>query len=137
MSTVEKIKAELKAKKIPVSRMERDLGYGNGYISQLKKGTVPADRLQAIANYLGKPLSFFLETTSAVDEYGHQQTNRDSLDLKEEEYQLIQAWREASLEDKQTAAFALRKYGMAVPLGGCGGIQSDPDGAELLAAGCE
>ena len=55
MNTVEKIKAELKAQKIPVSRMERDLGFANGYISQLKKGTVPAGRLQAIAEYLGKP----------------------------------------------------------------------------------
>lgn len=55
MNTVEKIKAELKTQKIPVSRMERDLGFANGYISQLKKGTVPAGRLQAIAEYLGKP----------------------------------------------------------------------------------
>ena len=60
MNTVEKIKAELKAQKIPVSRMERDLGFSNGYLGQLKKGTMPVGRLQAVAEYLGKPLMHFL-----------------------------------------------------------------------------
>ena len=60
MNTVEKIKAELKAQKIPVSRMERELGFANGYLGQLKKGTMPVGRLQAVADYLGKPLMFFI-----------------------------------------------------------------------------
>jgi len=41
--------------------------------------------------------------------------NATPLSLSEEESALIFAWRMASLEDRQTAAFALRKYGLAVP----------------------
>lgn len=37
MNSVEKVKAELKKQKIPVSKMERELGFANGYIGQLKK----------------------------------------------------------------------------------------------------
>lgn len=53
MNSVEKVKAVCKERKIPISKLERDLGYGNGYIGQLKKGTFPNDRLVEIANYLG------------------------------------------------------------------------------------
>ena len=53
MSSVDRVKDLLKEKGIPVSRMEKDLGFANGYIGQLKKGTLPADRLDAIAEYLG------------------------------------------------------------------------------------
>ena len=52
MTAVERVKKILKERKIPVSRMEKDLGFSNGYIGQLKKGTLPADRLDAIAKYL-------------------------------------------------------------------------------------
>lgn len=52
MNTVERIKAICKERKIPISRLEKDLGFGNAYISGLKKGTVPDDRLRAISKYL-------------------------------------------------------------------------------------
>ena len=52
MSVVERVKELCKEKKIPISRLERDLGFGNGYIGQLKKGVLPNDRLDAIASYL-------------------------------------------------------------------------------------
>lgn len=37
MNSVERVKAICKERKIPISKMERDLGYANGYIGQLKK----------------------------------------------------------------------------------------------------
>lgn len=52
MNSVEFVKKICKERHIPLSRLERDCGFGNGYISQLKKGTFPADRLQKIADYL-------------------------------------------------------------------------------------
>ena len=52
MNSVEKVKAICKERKIPISRLEKDLGYANGYIGQLRKGTFPDDRLVEIANYL-------------------------------------------------------------------------------------
>lgn len=51
MNTVERIKALCKERKTPVSRLEKELGFANGYIGQLKKGTVPNDRLMKIADF--------------------------------------------------------------------------------------
>lgn len=60
MDSVEKVKSICKQRKIPISRLERDLGFSNGYIGQLRKGVFPSDRLIEIANYLDVPLSSLL-----------------------------------------------------------------------------
>lgn len=52
MNTVERIKSICKERKIAISKLEKDCGFSNGYIGQLKKGTVPDDRLRIIADYL-------------------------------------------------------------------------------------
>lgn len=53
MNAVERVKKICKERKIPISKLESDLGFGNAYISGLKKGMFPADRLKLIAEYLG------------------------------------------------------------------------------------
>lgn len=58
MTSVEKVKSICKERKIPISRLEKDLGYANGYIGQLRKGTFPDDRLVEIANYLDLSTSY-------------------------------------------------------------------------------
>lgn len=45
MNSVERVKQLCKERKIPISRLEKDLGFANGYIGQLRKGTFPDDRL--------------------------------------------------------------------------------------------
>ena len=60
MTCVDRIKALCKEKRTPISRLEKDLGFGNGYIGQLRKGTVPGDRLFAIAEYLNVSTEFLL-----------------------------------------------------------------------------
>ena len=52
MNSVETVKAICKDRRIPIARLEKDLGFSNGYISQLKKGVFPDDRLYKIADYL-------------------------------------------------------------------------------------
>jgi transcriptional regulator with XRE-family HTH domain len=52
MNSVERVKSICKERKIPLSRLEKDLGFANGYIGQLKKGTFPDDRIYKIAEYL-------------------------------------------------------------------------------------
>jgi transcriptional regulator with XRE-family HTH domain len=52
MNAVQKVKEICRSRKIPIYRLEKDLGFANGYIGQLKKGTFPNDRLVQIANYL-------------------------------------------------------------------------------------
>ena len=51
MNSVERGKAICKERKIAISKLEKDLGFSNGYIGQLRKGVFPADRLMAIADY--------------------------------------------------------------------------------------
>jgi len=71
MNTVERVKMICKERKIPLSRLERECGFANGYISQLKRGSIPADRLQIIAAYLGMDIKELLgvQTSAQENEY--------------------------------------------------------------------
>lgn len=60
MCTVELIKKICKERKIPISRLERECNFANGYINGLKKQTVRADRLQKIADYLDVSVEYLL-----------------------------------------------------------------------------
>ena len=58
MNTVERIKKLCKDNKIAISKLEKDLKFGNGYIGQLRKGVVPNDRLKMIADYFNVSMHF-------------------------------------------------------------------------------
>lgn len=60
MNSVERVKAICKERRIPISKLERDLGYANGYIGQLRKGVFPADRFSEIARYLSVSETFLM-----------------------------------------------------------------------------
>lgn len=60
MNAVERVKSICKERKIPISKLESDLGFGNAYISGLKKGMFPSDRLKLIAEYLNVTDDYFL-----------------------------------------------------------------------------
>lgn len=60
MNSVERVKAICKERRIPISKLEKDLSFSNGYIGQLRKGTFPADRLALIAEYLNVTTDFLL-----------------------------------------------------------------------------
>ena len=66
MNSVERVKNICKERKIPISRLEKDLGFSNGYISQLRKGTFPYERLIEIAKYLNVSEKYL--TTGEDDE---------------------------------------------------------------------
>jgi len=79
MNSVERVKALCKERKIPISRLEKDLGFANGYIGQLRKGTFPAERLSDIAAYLSVSTEYLMtgeESKKAPTEAGE----RDILD---------------------------------------------------------
>lgn len=68
MNQVEFVKQMCKERNISIHKLEMDCKFGNGYISQLKKGVFPADRAAKIADYFGVPIDILLndnETTSA------------------------------------------------------------------------
>ena len=60
MNSVERVKSICKERKIAISKLEKDLGFSNGYIGQLRKGVFPADRLALIANYLSVSADFLM-----------------------------------------------------------------------------
>ncbi len=53
MNAVERIKTICKERKIPISKLEKDCGFSNGYIGQLRKGTMQNDRMMIVSEYLG------------------------------------------------------------------------------------
>lgn len=57
MTSTDRVKSICKERKIPISRLERECGFSNGYIGQLKKG-LPDDRCLIVAEYLGVTADF-------------------------------------------------------------------------------
>ena len=60
MNSVERVKEICKNRKIPISKLEKELGFSNGYISQLRKGVSPADRLEKISIFLGVTTTYLM-----------------------------------------------------------------------------
>ena len=52
MNAVEMVKEICKQRNIPISRLERECGFSNGYISKLKRGYFPIDKAEKIARFL-------------------------------------------------------------------------------------
>ena len=63
MNSVDVLLALCKHRKIAVSRVERDLKYGNGYFKSLKKKEIPGNRLSEVADYFGVTVDYLLGAT--------------------------------------------------------------------------
>lgn len=81
MNSVERVKKICKERNIPISKLEKDLGYSNGYIGQLRKGVFPSDRLADIAEYLD--LSVFYLMTGEESKTASL-TDKDNRDIKKD-----------------------------------------------------
>ena len=75
MTSTERIIELCRQKGIAVSRLEKDLGFGNGYRAK-KKRELPYDRIKAIAKYLDVSEEFLvygetpsIQTEDVVDSY--------------------------------------------------------------------
>lgn len=107
MNSVERVKAICKEHKIPISKIERDLGYANGYISQLKKGVFPANRLQDIAEYLGVSTEYLLNGDEEKTERKYY-LNDETAEIAQQLFEnrdlrvLFDAAKDASPEDLKT-----------------------------------
>lgn len=60
MNCVEIIFALCWKKKLAISRVEKDLSFGNGYFKSLKRKTIPSDRLEMLASYFSVSIGFLL-----------------------------------------------------------------------------
>lgn len=101
MNSVERVKAICRERKIPISKLEKDLGYSNGYIGQLRKGVFPADRLAEIANYLGLSVDYIMNGKNNPGYYLNDETAAIAQEIFEnkELRMLFDASRNASPED--------------------------------------
>lgn len=115
MNTVERIKQICKERKIALSKMEKDLGFGNGYIGGLRKGTVPDDRLRSISKYLNLSIDY-LTLGNDVEENPEYYLNADAREMAQfmfenPEYKaLFDASRKVSKEDIETVKAILDKF---------------------------
>ena len=107
MNSVERVKKICKDRKIPISRLEKDLNFSNGYIGQLRKGTFPSDRLQIIAKYLD--VSFEYLMTGTEEESGETYyINDDTREIAQKVFEskelrlLFDAAKDAKAEDIET-----------------------------------
>lgn len=69
MTAVDRVKKICKERKIPISKLESDLGFGNAYISGLKKGVFPNDRLISISEYLNLSAEYIATGKEQKDEF--------------------------------------------------------------------
>ena len=82
MNSVERVKDLCKGRKIPISKLEKDLGFSNGYIGQLRKGVFPSDRLVLIANYLNVSPDYLMTGETPSDKKEVTLTPRDERDIE-------------------------------------------------------
>lgn len=60
MTLKERIQNLCKENKIPVSKLESDLGFGGGYVSKMDKSTPTTAKIQSIAKYLNVSIDYLL-----------------------------------------------------------------------------
>lgn len=97
MNSVERVKFICKQRKIPISKLEKDLGFSNGYIGQLRKGIFPADRLAQISEYLSCTPEFLL--------YGSEKENAPAQIESERDKEILENCKDLS-EDEMQKVFA-------------------------------
>lgn len=104
---IEKIRQLCQERGIPISKLEKDLGFGNGYLNSKKVATIKTDRLIKILDYIGiSSLDFYRYIHG--EEENQSIIEMDSVDS--EELNLIKAYRKATEKEKQTILAILADY---------------------------
>ena len=57
-TVIDRIRAACRSRGVPISKLEKDLGFSNGYLNPKKAATVSADRLFSIASYLSVDVDY-------------------------------------------------------------------------------
>lgn len=84
MDSVERVKQLCKDKGISLAKLERECGFSNGYISALREGKMPADRLQKVADYFGVSTRYLL-TGEEEEEYYSPESKEIMQDIHDRE----------------------------------------------------
>lgn len=104
MTLKDRIKAECKKKGISISKLEKDLGFANAYISQLNPETVQHSRLVKIANYLEVDIDYLLTGEEPTGYYFNDDTAKAAQEIFDnpELRLLFDEARDADPEDLKT-----------------------------------
>ena len=94
MDTVEFVKEILKERRIPLSRIEKDLGFSNGYIGRLRKGFFPPDRLSRIAEYLNVSEDYLPSCGADTSSPAR------SIEISDDEHELLMLFRQLDRYDR-------------------------------------
>lgn len=81
MNSVELVKQICKERKIPISRLEKDCGFSNGYIRKLQEGKFPSDRLLVISKYLNLPVDYLMTGQTETENAEPTLTPKDDRDI--------------------------------------------------------
>lgn len=82
MDPIQRIKYLCEMSEISVSKLERECGFSNSYLSNLRAGKMPADRLQKVADYFQVSTKFLLTGEEDDDYY----INPETAELAQELY---------------------------------------------------
>ena len=87
MDSVELVLKICKERGIPISKLERDCGFSNGYVKKLKEGKFPSDRLQKIADYLNIDIATLLGLDRQISFEKTYYFNEETAKLAQEMYE--------------------------------------------------
>ena len=79
MNCVDRVKALCKERRIPIYKLEKDLGFANGYIGQLRRGVLPVERLEMVAEYLGVTIDYLLGKENAPTDTGERHVSDEDI----------------------------------------------------------
>ena len=106
MKSVEFIKQICRERNIPISRLEHDLGFSNGYIRNMTNRTLSADRAAKIAEYLNVPVEQIIRPNVTPPEAP---VSRQAATMAPIMLELIQNASEANIEDIAMASDMLKR----------------------------
>ena len=66
-NSVQFVREICQQRKIPISQLEKECGFSNGYLNPKKMAKLPYDRAQSIAEYLGVSVTTILTGENAED----------------------------------------------------------------------
>lgn len=116
MTGVEYVRDLCKRKGIAISKLEKDLGFSNGYLNPKKMEFIPYDRAIHIYKYLGGDLSLMTGSETEIGESAPYYLNDDAREMAQfmfenPEYKvLFDASRKVSKDDINVVKTLLDKF---------------------------
>lgn len=98
-NSVEYIRSVCRQRKIPISQLEKDCGFANGYLHPKKLKKLPYDRAVTIANYLKVSVNMVLTGEEEQKENPTAQMGSEVDPVKSEILSLIDTATEDQLQD--------------------------------------